>query len=386
MADWNPFAVLNDDADYGSGSDTDHPSPPTISKSTTLTVMEFPRLTNDSGGGRLFQRLANYANVAHTGRYVAHYYPQHASANDYLTGDAGEGFVSTLSTKMIPSDYLLPLLLQYPRPVPVSIKERQLELDLLPFVYIDDHYLMTAPADEYAVWRQLAPATSVQKPLYWRRKLYGRLGRFPIRSTSQFKTLLNTIDDLTSSLGRPMETAMILDASPGYGELFLAAVASHLHYHGVQPHDIKRQLIDRMNRELRVDDSEFKLYETTILETTLPKETYELIYYQPTLDPGDQRWQLTVERELEQLWPALKPNGFLLVALGDSRQLNAAAYTNRLIERELYYSSFYGTIGVFRLGDTKAAPVWVWSKEPTGQVKRWRDRVVVLTDWHTVYE
>lgn len=349
MADRNPFSVLADDESPVESGHIPSANPHT----------PFPKLSSLKGDDTLFERLSNYKRLAETGRYVAHYYPQYA--------DKSHG---------IPRDYLLPLMLQYPTAEPVSIRHRDLEIDLLPLIYADEHYLLTAPIGEYNTWKQIARREDCKNPIKCRRKLHQMLGSFPIRSTTQFKSLLNTIDDLNFALGRPFEKATILDTDPGYGELFLASAASQLQYHGLQPHDIKRKLITQLNDEL-IHAREFELYETTVMETSLPVEKYELIYYSPKIDSDDARWSLTIIRELEALWPALKSDGYLIVQLRDYRELNAAAFTNRFIEQSLPRSSFYGTIGLFELNDAKATPVWIWSKSPDNKVLRWSNKVVV---------
>ena len=362
MADRNPFSVLGDSTVGDStnrwstvpSASSQHPSKKPGSKAP------FPKLTSLRPCNALFEQLVEYKRLADSGRYVAHYYPQYAD-----------------ESCRVPRDYLLPLLLQYPTPEPVSIKHRNIEIDLLPLVYADDYYLMTAPVAEYTTWKTIAPSGGkCKKLLHWRQKLYQTLNTFPIRSTTQFKSLLNTIDELKFSTGQAFVNASILDTDPGYGELFLASSASQLNYHGLQPHDAKREIITQMNDEI-VHSSGFKLYDTTILETTLPKERYELIYYCPKITPDDSFWSLTVVRELESLWTSLIPGGYLLVKLGDSREVNAAAITNRFIERSLPRSSYYGTIGMFEMNDKKATPVWVWSKSPDETILRWNNKMVI---------
>lgn len=343
MANANPFAAL--DPDYEPGSEIGLQSG---TSSTSTNERVFPRLSSDQGPA-LYTRLLKWWRVASYERYVAHYYPQYSN----LTGVA--------------RNYHLPLLLRLPRPQPALIRHYDLEVDLLPLTVVDDQYLLTSDLDEFGTWKSMAHSrgndhqrTSVQ----WRRLIYNQLGRFPTRSTTQFKTLLNTLDELTLSLGHEVSNAKLLDTRPEYGHLFLAATASQLRYHGVQPNDVKRDAIHRLWSSIASDTPEPQLDETTILETTLPNNEYKFIYYEPHINPGDTQWSLTIQRELETLWPALADNGFLLLMLSDSREVNTAAQTNQFIEQHLYRSSYYGTIGMLEPNDTKANPIWIWSREP----------------------
>ena len=362
MASVNPFAALDPDYEPEPSPATGSP-PGQAGRSSsragsqggvrkTSYPEELPRLTSDQGPP-LYDRLLKWWRGAIAERYVAHYYPQHSGLPD------------------LPRAYHLPLLLNFHRPQPALIRHYDLEVDLLPLTVADDQYLLTSKLNEAGSWLSLVRdgrggARKDWTSVKWRRLLYERLGKFPLRSTTQYKTLLNTIDELGLDLGREFTNAKLLDTRPDYGHLYLAAAASQLRYRGLQPNDAKRAVIRRLWTMVRERDEtapEPQLDETTILETSLPVNEYQIIYYEPQVE-DDGQWPTTVERELEVLWPTLAEGGFLLVLLPDRRTVNAAARVNRFLERGLYRSTYHGAIGLQGHGDTKATPIWVWSRAP----------------------
>jgi len=183
---------------------------------------------------------------------------------------------------------------------------------------------------------------------------------------------------LTTVIGSNLKNKKWLDISAGWGDRLLTAMALDMEYHGFDPNidliDGHRQMIDMFGNHKK-----HIIYYEPFEKAILPNVKYDVIltsppYFNLEEYAPNQKEQSIVNypnlndwivnflfESLLKAWDHLKIGGFLILHLGDTRQLQLAEPTNIFIQNFLPFASWEGIIGIKGMSGYNR-PVWVWKK------------------------
>jgi hypothetical protein len=183
---------------------------------------------------------------------------------------------------------------------------------------------------------------------------------------------------LTTVIGRKLKNKKWLDISAGWGDRLLTAMALDMEYHGFDPNidliDGHHQMIDMFGNHKK-----HIIYYEPFEKAIIPNVKYDVIltsppYFNLEEYAPNQKEQSIVNypdlndwivnflfASLLKAWEHLKIGGFLILHLGDTRQLQLAEPTNVFIQNFLPFASWEGIIGIKGMSGYNR-PVWVWKK------------------------
>lgn len=277
------------------------------------------------------------------------------------------------------------------------VKGMYKSVDILSDLYIEDIRLQARRSDqEHSVlgcWRDPTKLREIlseeifipdQKRItaeILREAVYHKVAETKIFNPSWAVTLLRLV------LGTDLAGKKWLDISSGWGDRLLSAMALNMDYTGYDPNSNLEPGHSRMIADFGDKDRHRVIYSP--FETASIEGKYDVVltsppYYTVEEYVPDQEGQSIVSypnfedwmacflfRALTKAWDALKPEGYLILHLGDSKTVKTCEATNLFIENFLLQASWEGIIGVQgMLGYPR--PVWVWKK--TTHVKRWIPR------------
>lgn len=174
----------------------------------------------------------------------------------------------------------------------------------------------------------------------------------------------------------------ILDLSPGWGECLLATLALECTYTGYSDHISCQRGYSGMITMF--GNPTYAHMNYAPFEKSNDLGQYDIVYFRPNIfdeelfiDDNNQPYKRYPSYEdwlvsyvfgcLIKAWNQLVENGFLVLALSDSKQYAPCEAINLFIEQFLKGSSYEGIIGVVG-DDKKPHPVWIWKK--TNEITR----------------
>lgn len=221
-----------------------------------------------------------------------------------------------------------------------------------------------------------------------REAVYKSFAETKIFSPSWARQLLATVLGSKNLSGKRW-----LDISAGWGDRLLAAMSLNMDYVGFDPNVNLKKGHNEMITLFGNKKKHKVIYEP--FETAeIPGGAYDVVLSSPPFFDIEEysnnenqsiqkyesfhKWMVYfLFRSLLKAWENLKPSGYLILHIGDSKGLNIklAEMTNIFIEHFLPNSSWEGSIGLEGSAGF-ARPVWVWKKEFHSQsAKKWSSRV-----------
>lgn len=193
-------------------------------------------------------------------------------------------------------------------------------------------------------------------------------------------------------LGNNVKGKKWLDISSGWGDRLIAAMSLDMIYTGYDPNiDLipghsemirrfgdpnKHKVIYQPFEKADIKDGPYDVVMTSppffdVEEYSSGQEGQSIVSY-----PGFNTWVINfLFVALSKAWDNLKEGGYLILHLGDTKQLNVCEMTNIFIENYLVGASWEGIIGLS--GGSKnavARPVWCWLKMSRYSiVNRWQN-------------
>lgn len=207
------------------------------------------------------------------------------------------------------------------------------------------------------------------------------------------KTILQLV------LGDDVRGKSWLDISAGWGDRLITAILLGMSYVGYDPNTelqpghtgIIQDLGDPMLQRIV-----YEPFETAALGDAM----YDVVFTSPpyfdleiySIDQAGQsitsyptlnQWIVWfLFRALTNAWAHIKKDGYLILHLADTKDINLSEVTNLYIENYLENSSWEGIIGL-QGGYNRIRPVWVWKKSPIKN--RWSGRTTVLRTVYAMY-
>lgn len=189
----------------------------------------------------------------------------------------------------------------------------------------------------------------------------------------------------------------VLDISAGWGDRLLAAIANNNEYLGFDPNTELEEGHDKIIRMFGDSSKHRIIYKP--FEEVKPEEIgsgYDLVLSSPPFfdleiypgGPNEEKTQSIYKfpdintwlkgflfPSIQTAWNALKPGGYLVIHLGDTKELQLAEPFNLFVEEYLPGSSYEGIIGVSG-EEGFARPVWVWRKVGPNEPRRiWKPQI-----------
>lgn len=179
-------------------------------------------------------------------------------------------------------------------------------------------------------------------------------------------------------MGENLQNKKWLDISSGWGDRLLAAMSLDMDYTGFdpntqleEPHSQMISMFGDPNKQriyygpfemANLSDDEYDVVLTSTpyfnVEEYVPGQEGQSIVSYPVFE----QWMVNfLFIALSKAWNALKPGGYLILHLGDTRDIHIAEPTNIFIESYLTNSSWEGVIGL-QSESGYPRPVWVWKK------------------------
>lgn len=190
------------------------------------------------------------------------------------------------------------------------------------------------------------------------------------------------ISILKTVLGNDLNGKVWIDISAGWGDRLLAAMAQNMVYTGYDPNlelqpghsamiakfgNGSQQVIYQPFEEAKLTpnsaDVVFSSPPFFDLEIYASDQTGQSVHTYPQFDQWLVRFLF---RALANAWEALKVGGYLIIHLGDTRDIKTCEAMNIYIQNHLRGSSWEGTIGV-QGSYHIPRPVWVWKKVQTNR-------------------
>jgi hypothetical protein len=199
------------------------------------------------------------------------------------------------------------------------------------------------------------------------------------------KALLKTV------IGNNLKNKKWLDISAGWGDRLLTAMALDMEYHGFDPNI---DLLDGHCQMINMFGNKKKhiIYYKPFEKAILPNVKYDVIFTSPPyfnleVYAPNQKGQSIVDypnfddwmvqfmfASLFKAWNHLKIGGFLILHLGDTKELHLAEPTNIFIQNFLPFASWEGIIGIKGMSGYNR-PVWVWKKvNNASSVIHWKSK------------
>jgi len=206
---------------------------------------------------------------------------------------------------------------------------------------------------------------------------------------------------LTIVLGGNLKNKKWLDISAGWGDRLITAMALDMEYHGYDPN------IDLINGHQKMidmfgDQNKHFIYYKPFEKSLLPQIKFDVILTSPPFfnletysDNQDEQSIINYPKfndwvvkflftSLLKAWNNLKVGGYLILHIGDTRNLILAEPTNIFIQNFLPFASWEGVIGIKGMTGYNR-PVWVWKKAETARsIIYWKSKFpLVLANTYT---
>ena len=237
------------------------------------------------------------------------------------------------------------------------------------------------PLSVHEAWRDQTQLQAIMRaalkqpvitPAVLREVIYQEIAETKAFSPSWAKTLLEIV------LGPNLHGKKWLDISAGLGDRLLTAMALDMDYVGYDPNILLEpghsEMIKRFGNNARHRIT-YEPFETAVIppgpyDVSLVSPPFftieEYVVGQPGQSivnyPGYEQWMVWfLFASLTRVWDNLKIDGYLILHLGDNKEVVTSEAANIFIENYLPGASWEGVIGV-QSETGRARPVWVWKK------------------------
>jgi hypothetical protein len=289
------------------------------------------------------------------------------------------------------NSYLPPLFRNTPTVI-ASTEQNYQMVDVLSDLFLEEVRLQAKRFDQslsvFDAWRDSTQLSAIMRaalkqpiitPVVLREVIYQEIAETKAFNPSWAKALLEVV------VGPELRGKKWLDISAGLGDRLLAAMALDMDYVGYDPNVLLQsghtEMIKRFGNTSR-HQVIYQPFETAIIppgpyDVSLVSPPFftieEYVVGQPGQSivnyPGYEQWMVWfLFASLSKVWDNLKVDGYLILHLGDNKEVVTSEAANIFIENYLPGASWEGVIGV--QGEAgRARPVWVWKKLAPG-IKR----------------
>lgn len=258
-------------------------------------------------------------------------------------------------------------------------------VDILSDVFVEDVRLQAKRFDQplsvHDAWRDHTQLSIIMKaalehplitPEILRETIYSSIAETKAFNPSWAKALLELIVD------QPLAGKKWLDISAGLGDRLLTAMALDMEYIGYDP-NVKLQPGHNEMIKLFGNSSKHRVIYQPFETANVPPGPYDVSLVSPpffTIEeyvagqegqsivnyPDYEQWMVRfLYASLFKVWDNLKVDGYLILHLGDNKEVVTTEAANIFIENYLRGASWVGVIGM-KSEAGRARPVWVWRK------------------------
>ena len=259
------------------------------------------------------------------------------------------------------------------------------DVDVLSDIFLEDVRLQAKRFDQplsvHDAWRDREQVTAIMAtaikqplitPMVLREAIYNTIAETKAFNPSWAKALLELV------VGQPLAGKKWLDISAGLGDRLLTAMALNMDYVGYDPNTMLQaghsEMIKRFGNNIR-----HRVIYEPFEKATIPTGPYDVSLVSPpffTIEeyvagqreqsivnyPDYDQWMVWfLFASLSKVWDNLKIGGYLILHLGDNKEIVTAEAANIFIENYLPGASWEGVIGM-QSEAKRARPVWVWRK------------------------
>lgn len=258
-------------------------------------------------------------------------------------------------------------------------------VDILSDVFVEDIRLQAKRFDQplsvHDAWRDRTQLSIIMKaaleqplitPEILRETIYNTIAETKAFNPSWAKALLELV------VGGPLAGKKWLDVSAGLGDRLLTAMALDMEYVGYDP-NVKLQPGHNEMIKLFGNSTKHRVIYQPFETANVPLGPYDVSLVSPpffTIEeyvagqegqsivnyPDYEQWMVRfLYASLLKVWDNLKVDGYLILHLGDNKEVVTTEAANIFIENYLPGASWVGVIGM-KSDAGRARPVWVWRK------------------------
>lgn len=258
-------------------------------------------------------------------------------------------------------------------------------VDILSDIFVEDIRLQAKRFDQplsvHDAWRDRAQLfvimkTALEQPIITteilREAIYSNIAETKAFNPSWAKALLELV------IGESLNGKKWLDISAGLGDRLLTAMALDMEYVGYDP-NIKLQTGHDAMIKLFGNNMKHRVIYQPFETANIPVGPYDVSLVSPpffTIEeyeagqvgqsivnyPEYEQWMIRfLYASFIKVWDNLKIGGYLILHLGDNKEVVTTEAANIFIENYLPGASWEGVIGM-KSEAGRARPVWVWRK------------------------